>query len=85
VPPRSIPAERFSNTTTRILQEVNAPIVLTGHTYHPGCSIGVSVYPDAAQSVAHLIRQADVALYQAKASGKGRTRFFRPLPEDRID
>lgn len=63
----------------RILQEVNEPITLNDHQFKPGCSIGVSIYPDDAQSVSNLIRQADIALYQAKQSGKGRTRFFNPL------
>ena len=31
--------------------------------------------------MANLIRQADVALYQAKQSGKGCARFFGPLPD----
>ena len=66
--------------TERILQEVNEPIALSDHKFNPGCSIGVSIYPDDGQSVSNLIRQADIALYQAKQSGKGCTRFFKPLP-----
>jgi diguanylate cyclase (GGDEF)-like protein len=71
-----------TRATERILQEVNKPIILNDHTFYPGCSIGVSIFPDDAQSVANLIRQADVALYQAKQSGKGCARFFRPLPDN---
>jgi diguanylate cyclase (GGDEF)-like protein len=66
--------------TERILQEVNEPIALSDHKFNPGCSIGISIYPDDGQSVSNLIRQADIALYQAKQSGKGCTRFFKPLP-----
>ena len=66
--------------TERILQEVNEPIVLNQHSFNPGCSIGVSIFPDDALSMANLIRQADVALYQAKQSGKGCARFFGPRP-----
>ncbi len=64
--------------TERILQELNEPIVLNQHSFNPGCSIGVSIFPDDALSIANLIRQADVALYQAKQSGKGCARFFAP-------
>jgi diguanylate cyclase (GGDEF)-like protein len=65
----------------RILQEVNEPVTLNQHSFNPGCSIGISIFPDDAQSIANLIRQADVALYQAKQSGKGCARFFRHVPE----
>lgn len=60
----------------RILLEVNKPIVLEGHKFYPGCSIGVSTFPDQGDTVSSLIRQADIALYQAKQSGKGRAHFF---------
>jgi diguanylate cyclase (GGDEF)-like protein len=73
--------EDVVNAAERILLEVNEPIVLNEHSFNPGCSIGVSVFPDDAQSIANLIRQADVALYQAKQSGKGCARFFGPRPE----
>ncbi len=72
--------EDVKSASDRILQEVNQPIALNDHSFHPGCSIGISIFPDDGQSMSNLIRQADVALYQAKQSGKGCTRFFRPLP-----
>jgi diguanylate cyclase (GGDEF)-like protein len=72
------------SASDRILQEVNKPITLNDHQFKPGCSIGISIYPDDAQSVSNLIRQADIALYQAKQSGKGCTRFFNPLSLDAI-
>lgn len=69
----------------RILQEVNEPIVLNEHSFNPGCSIGVSIFPDDGHSIATLIRQADVALYQAKQSGKGCARFFGSCSETESD
>jgi diguanylate cyclase (GGDEF)-like protein len=74
--------DNVTRATDRILQEVNEPIVLNDHSFNPGCSIGVSIYPDDAQSVSNLIRQADVALYHAKQTGKGCTCFFHPLSID---
>ena len=71
--------------TERILQEVNEPLVLNDHSFNPGCSIGVSIYPDDSLSIANLIRQADVALYQAKQSGKGCARFFGALPDSETE
>jgi diguanylate cyclase (GGDEF)-like protein len=74
--------EDVAHATERLLQEVNEPISLNEHTFLPGCSIGVSIFPDDGQTLSTLIRQADVALYQAKQSGKGCARFFRPLEID---
>ena len=62
--------------TERILQEMNETVVLNNKRFTPGCSIGVSIFPDDAESISNLVRQADIALYQAKQSGKGCTRFF---------
>lgn len=73
------------SASERILQEVNEPIALNGHRFNPGCSIGISIFPDDANSVSNLIRQADIALYQAKQSGKGCTRFFKPLLVDALE
>ncbi|MCU7853870.1 MAG: GGDEF domain-containing protein [Candidatus Thiodiazotropha sp. (ex Monitilora ramsayi)] len=71
--------ERISE---RILQEVNETVALNEHQFNPGCSIGISIFPDDGESFSNLIRQADIALYQAKQSGKGCTRFFNARSVD---
>ena len=48
-----------------------APMPVDGATERVGCSIGISVYPDDADSAEKLIANADRAMYAAK-SGKGR-------------
>ncbi|MCE1182029.1 MAG: EAL domain-containing protein [Rhodocyclales bacterium] len=50
---------------------VQASLDLAGHVLHVGCSIGVSCYPDDAGELDELLRLADMAMYRAKASGKG--------------
>ncbi len=41
-----------------------------------GCSIGISIFPDDAQTVDTLLRSADSAMFDAKAAGRGRYAFY---------
>lgn len=43
-----------------------------------GASVGVATFPADEDDVADLLRRADIALYQAKAAGRGTVRLFRP-------
>ena len=46
-----------------------------GHTLKPGTSIGVARIEDGV-TVDHLLKIADIALYEVKASGRGHCRMF---------
>jgi diguanylate cyclase (GGDEF)-like protein len=54
----------------RILKKVNDPI-LVGQRVHVGASIGIALSSNIHERPEDLIRDADVAMYQAKAKGKG--------------
>ena len=43
-----------------------------------GASVGVAMAPDHGETAEELLRNSDLALYRAKADGKGRHRFFAP-------
>ena len=60
----------------RILRSVEQPILINNHELEVTASIGVAIYPDDADSVEPLIRNADLALYLAKESGRNRLSFF---------
>lgn len=62
----------------RIIEQLSQPITIGEHTIHIGASIGISFYPTVAPDIETLQRQADMALYQAKASGRGTYRLFKP-------
>lgn len=60
----------------RLVEVLRVPFVLTGeHCVQIGTSIGV-VLADANSTTDELLRSADIALYRAKASGRGSWRFF---------
>ena len=47
-----------------------------GVEIHVGASIGISLYPQDGASASDLLQQADAALYQAKAEGRGRFAYY---------
>ncbi|MGI4732016.1 MAG: EAL domain-containing protein [Janthinobacterium lividum] len=59
----------------RLVEVLSRPYVVGGHMIDIGASIGVAIAADAVDSEA-LFKQADIALYRAKESGRGRYCFF---------
>ncbi|WP_454286353.1 putative bifunctional diguanylate cyclase/phosphodiesterase [Rhizobium arsenicireducens] len=63
---------------TAIVSSVSQPIVLEGQNAFVGISIGVALSPQHGTERTELTRKADVALYSAKASGRGCYSIFGP-------
>ncbi len=62
----------------RLIQVVSEPYVIEGHMVTVGSTIGIAVAPTDGNDADHLLRNADLALYRAKAAGKSTFRFFEP-------
>jgi diguanylate cyclase (GGDEF)-like protein len=62
----------------RVIQVVGAPYVIDGHDVSIGVSIGIDVASEQPVSAEELMKNADMALYIAKAEGRGTYRFFEP-------
>jgi diguanylate cyclase (GGDEF)-like protein len=62
----------YSALLNRMLQEVDRPVAVQGHTVHVSASIGIAIYPDDGCEVQELLQQADHAMYQAKRLGRNR-------------
>lgn len=60
----------------RVIAAIAAPIELAGLSLRAGASVGVAVYPGDGNDAASLLKSADMAMYEAKAAGKGTYRFF---------
>ncbi len=60
----------------RIVADLARPFDLMGSQSFIGASIGVAIAPRDGLEPTELIRKADIALYKAKADGRGRHRFF---------
>lgn len=62
----------------KIIAAVEQPVTLKGNEVAIGASIGISLYPDDAKDCDELLRNADVAMYQAKQIGRNTFQFFTP-------
>jgi diguanylate cyclase (GGDEF)-like protein len=61
-----------------IIDRLRAPFVLDGHETFIDASVGISFNSGGPDDGAELIRDADLAMYQAKKKGKGRYEIFQP-------
>ena len=60
----------------KILRALAPEVIIEGHRLHATPSIGISVYPDDGDEVFALMRNADTAMYYAKAAGRNNFQFF---------
>ena len=66
----------------RIQKALSEPVSVHGRILPVSASIGVSLYPadNSCLDAEQLLRQADMAMYQGKHSGKGKLVVFKPEP-----
>ncbi len=61
-----------------ILHELSKPYAIDNHEINSGASIGIAFYPQDGGDSGELLQKADLAMYRAKASGRGSYRVFAP-------
>ena len=72
-------ATQAAVVSEKILSAVSQPMQLGEHPHSLTPSIGVSLFRGREHTLDELIKRADVAMYQAKAAGRGTVRFFDPV------
>lgn len=60
----------------RILSTLSKPYTLKRDKVHTSASIGITVYPDDAKDITSLLKNADQAMYGAKAVGKNSFHYY---------
>jgi len=63
---------------TKVLEVLAQPFSLAGQELYLTASLGISIYPDDGLDVSALLKQADLAMYQAKAEGRGGYAYYQP-------
>lgn len=60
----------------KIIWKLSTSINADGHELHTSPSIGISIFPDDGPDADTIMRNADMAMYQAKAAGRNNYQFF---------
>ncbi|ADE11899.1 EAL domain-containing protein [Sideroxydans lithotrophicus] len=68
----------------KILLTLNQPYLLAAHEYRNSPSIGATLFGNKPQSIEELLKQADIAMYQAKKAGRNTLRFFDPQMQETV-
>ncbi len=69
----------------QILASLNQPYQLATHEFRNSPSIGATLFNGHLQSIDELLKQADIAMYQAKKDGRNTLRFFDPQMQKNIN
>ena len=67
-----------------LIETVSKPYQVHGHEFVIGASIGIALAPGDGHEADGLLRNADIALYRARAEGRGTAHFFEPEMDRRI-
>ncbi|MES2953884.1 MAG: EAL domain-containing protein, partial [Pseudomonadota bacterium] len=73
-----VASARATIVAQKVLGALCEPCDLAGYDYDGTCSIGITLFNQHQQNVGDLLKQADMAMYQAKAAGRNAICFFDP-------
>jgi diguanylate cyclase (GGDEF)-like protein len=76
--PGIVDRQRLAKLADAVIQDLSRPYMIEGSHVSIGASVGIALAPDHGANADALIRNADLALYAAKADGKGVHRFYGP-------
>ena len=62
----------------KIVASLSEPFDLAGHQHHCTCSVGITLFGSQPITLSDVLKQADLAMYQAKAAGRNGVCFFDP-------
>jgi diguanylate cyclase len=69
--------EAAMKVATKILDQLTLPYEIVGHVFDISASIGVALFPDDGADGKALMKNADMAMYEAKNSGRANVKFAR--------
>jgi diguanylate cyclase (GGDEF)-like protein/PAS domain S-box-containing protein len=67
---------QLARIADNVMNEIALPYQIDGHEFTLTSSIGISIYPEDGKDIDTLLKNADVAMYHAKGSGRNSYQFF---------
>jgi diguanylate cyclase (GGDEF)-like protein/PAS domain S-box-containing protein len=84
IPNLKHPVEDLKVIIDRVIASLQSPFDLGGHKTTITSSLGIALYPEDGDKVSTLMSNADIAMYEAKRSGRNTFRFFTREMNKRI-
>jgi len=79
---KSVGRENVDPIARKILTAVQRSFRIGEHTLHISASLGVAIYPEHGESAPSLYRNAEMAMYRAKAQGKNHCKIYSDQVDD---
>lgn len=77
-PDRTEATAKASMIASKILMMLSQPAELAGHVHYGTCSIGITLFDRCGRNLEDVLKQADLAMYKAKAAGRNNSCFYDP-------
>ena len=75
--------QSVAHVADKLLSAVSVSYRIEGHELPISLSVGISIYPEDGHDAETIIKNADAAMYEAKAHGRNNYQFFAPSMTDR--
>lgn len=82
--PEAVDIEAVAGLAWKLLGRISKPLMIEGQDCGVTASIGISFFPDDGADLHALLKNADIAMYRAKAEGKNTFRFYSPVQQFEI-
>lgn len=76
--PELLKGENVVTVAQHVLNSFSQPLTIEGHEFNLTTSIGISLYPTDGDNINSLLKNADLAMYQAKEQGGNQFKFYTP-------
>jgi diguanylate cyclase (GGDEF)-like protein/PAS domain S-box-containing protein len=73
---RDVAEQQIWRTLERLQASIAEPFTLDGFPFHTSATVGVALFRGSEVTVEELLKRADMAMYEAKAMGRGSACFF---------
>ena len=76
--------DEAAHVARKLLLALKPAYRLQNQDVYSGASVGIAIYPDDAQTSETLLRYADLAMYEAKASGRGNYKLYASAMDKKV-